>query len=336
MRLLYLSCHAILEYDEVKLFHELGFDVFSAGVYANPSYREGMSRPGLDQLTHHVDLERMASTFVSSGYNLDQGLIDWADVIVFMHLPEALEKNWAKLRGKRVIFRSIGQCVGHQERILTELRKEGLQIVRYSPIEDKLPNYAGADAVIRFYKDPNEYHNYQGTIASLLNITQSIVQRRDYAQYDQILEVAKGHTLDIYGNGNQGNANPSENVGVGPVRFETQLSLYRQYRAYIYGGTWPAPYTLSFIEAMMTGIPIIAVGRKFVEQDRGLTFYEVPDLITHGFNGFVSDSLETLKFAARDLLHDYDAAIRIGQRGRRRAIELFGKDNISRQWSDFL
>lgn len=329
MKLLYLSCHAILEYDEVKLFHELGYDVFSAGVYAYPKYRAGMSRPGIDTLTHYPELERTASTIVSSGYNIPQELIDWADTIVFMHLPEALEKNWAKLRGRRVIFRSIGQCVGHQERILTELRKQGLQIVRYSPIEEKLPNYAGADAVIRFYKDPDEYHNYQGTIASLLNITQSIVQRSEYVQYDQIRKIANGLTLDIYGNGN-------ENVGEGEVSFENQLALYRQHRAYIYGGTWPAPYTLSFIEAMMTGIPVIAVGRQFVERDRGLSFYEVPDLIDHGFNGFVSDNLDALNRAARDLLNDYDMAIRIGQRGRRRAIELFGKENISKQWKEFL
>ena len=335
MKLLYVSCHAILEYDEVKLFDELGFDVFSTGVYANPNFREGMSRPGIPGLTHYPELERLASTFISSGHDLDQGLIDWADVIVFMHLPEALEKNWPKMKGKRVVFRSIGQCVAHQERILEKLRKEGLQIVRYSPKEEKLPNYAGADAIIRFYKDPAEYRGWRGGTRKLLNITQSIIERAGYVQLAQVNQIADGLELDIYGNGNQGNEDPGKNIGLGPVSYEAQLDLYKQYRAYLYGGTWPAPYTLSFIEAFMSGIPVIAVGKKFVEGGRGLEFYELHDIIQDNFNGFVSDDIDYLNRAAKLLVNDYDKAIRVGLNGRRRAIELFGKDTISNQWRAF-
>jgi hypothetical protein len=31
---------------------------------------------------------------------------------------------------------------------------EGLEIVRYSPMERNIPGYIGEDALIRFYKDP--------------------------------------------------------------------------------------------------------------------------------------------------------------------------------------
>jgi hypothetical protein len=36
MRLLYLSAHSVLEFDEVSLFRELGHYVFSPGAYVNP------------------------------------------------------------------------------------------------------------------------------------------------------------------------------------------------------------------------------------------------------------------------------------------------------------
>jgi glycosyltransferase involved in cell wall biosynthesis len=331
MKLLYLSCHQILEYDEIKLFHEMGLDVFSAGSYAYPKWRPGMPRPGIDTLTHYPDLERLASTIVSSGYNIPQELIDWADAIMFMHMPEALEKNWAKMRGKRVIFRSIGQCVGHQELILKKLRLEGLQIVRYSPMEQKLPNYAGHDQIIRFYKDPDEYQAWQGTIPRILNITQSIIQRAGFVQYEEIKQVTNALPFDIFGIGNENLPNSE-----GQVSDEKQNALYRQYRAYIYGGTWPAPYTLSFIEAMMTGIPIIAIGKKHVENTKGIEFYEVPDIIDDGRNGYVSDDLNYLRAAAETMLNNYDHAAQIGGAGRATAIELFGKANIKQQWEAFL
>ena len=92
MKLLYVSCHQALEYDEVKLFHELGIDVFSTGSYACPWFREGMIRPGIEGLTHYPELERLASTYMSPGCSLSQELIDWADTIMFMHQPEALAK----------------------------------------------------------------------------------------------------------------------------------------------------------------------------------------------------------------------------------------------------
>lgn len=331
MKLLYLSCHGILEYDEVRLFSEMGLDVFSAGSYAYPEWREGMPRPGIPTLTHYPDLERLASTIVSSGYDIPQTLIDWADTVMFMHMPEALEKNWAKLKGKRVIFRSIGQCVGHQELILKRLKAEGLEIVRYSPTEVNLPNFAGEDRMIRFYKDPEEYNGWQGTIPRVLNITQSIIQRAPFVQFDEIKQVTNALPFDIFGIGNE-NLENSE----GAVSDEKQKALYRQYRVYIYGGTWPAPYTLSFIEAMMTGIPIIAIGKKLVEKSKGLNFYEVPEIIEDGRNGYVSDDLNYLRAAVETMLNNYDHAAQIGGAGRATAIELFGKSNIKKQWEDFL
>lgn len=333
MKILYISCHQVLEYDEIKLLHDLGHEVFSTGTYAYPLFRPGMIRPGIPQLTHYPELERLASTIVSSGYAIPQELIDWADTIIFMHLPEALEKNWSKMSGKRVVFRSIGQMLAHQERLIATLREQGLQVVRYSPQEKQIPDYAGADATIRFYKDPQEYYGYTGERAEVINFSQSIIQRRNECHYAEIMELMRGFPGKIYGTGNE-NINPQMNGG--EVDYPTFCATLRTSRAFIYTGTWPAPYTLSFIEAMMTGIPIVALGKQHAELDRGIHFYEVPSIIQDGVNGFVSDDLSQLRVKIGQLLADVDYAKKIGQAGRKRAIELFGYATILEQWRAFL
>lgn len=332
MNILYLSCHQVLEYDEVKLFHELGYDVFSTGSYAYPLYRPGMIRPGIPTLPHYPELERLASTILSSGGAIPDGLIDWADTIIFMHMPEVLEKNWAKLKSKRVIFRSIGQCVGHQEYLLSQMRQQGLQIVRYSPKEEKLPNYAGQDDLIRFYKDPEEFCDWTGQNRELLNFSQSLLQRRRECHYDEIIRLMSGFPGKIYGTGNE-NLGPTNG---GQIEYDHMKRVMRESFIYIYGGTWPAPYTLSFIEAMMTGIPMICLGSKFAELDRGLDFYEIPQLITNGVDGFCSDNIVELRSNVEQLFNDIELAKGISKNARNKAIELFGKDTIAKQWKEFL
>lgn len=334
MKLLYISCHQVLEYDEVKLFHELGIDVFSTGSYACPWFREGMIRPGIDGLTHYPDLERHASTYMSSGCSLSQELIDWADTIIFMHQPEALEKNWHKMSGKRVIFRSIGQCVSHQEELLKGLRSHGLEIVRYSPMEAKIPGCAGADKLIRFYKDPDEFTGYTGEIEQVVNFTQSVVQRRRHTHYAEMKEIMSGLSAKIYGTDNE---NLHELDG-GQKSYENLKQIMKESRVYLYGGTWPAAYTLSFIEAMMTGIPIVAMGRRIAESTNSASFeyYEIPHLIANGATGFVSDDVSYLKECVKRLFEDRGLALDMGGLARKQAIEIFGKKNISRLWKDYL
>ncbi len=334
MKLLYVSCHQILEYDEVKLFHELGIDVFSTGSYACPWFREGMLRPGIEGLTHYPELERHASTYMSSGCSLSQELIDWADTIMFMHQPEALEKNWHKMKGKRVIFRSIGQCVQHQEEILSILKDEGLEIVRYSPMESRIPSYAGQDALIRFYKDPEEFSGYTGHIEQVVNFTQSVVQRKKHTHFAEMKEIMQGLPAKIYGTDNE---NLHELDG-GQKSYENLKQILRESRVYLYGGTWPAPYTLSFIEAMMTGIPIVAMGRRIAESTNSASFefYEIPYILTNQVTGYVSDDTTYLRENVKFLLENPLRAKEIGDLARKHAIQLFGKKNISRLWKDYL
>ena len=43
-----MSCHDVLEYDEIRILSQLGHDVFSTGGYINPRSPHSSMRPGLE------------------------------------------------------------------------------------------------------------------------------------------------------------------------------------------------------------------------------------------------------------------------------------------------
>src|SRR5690606_7773623 len=98
----------------------------------------------------------------------------------------------------------------------------------------------------------------------------------------------------------------------GELSFSDLLKVLRDNRVYVYGGTFPAQYTLSFIEAMMTGIPIVAIGRNIViEKFPHFDYYEVPEIIKNGSNGFIGESITDMRDYVKMLLEDHELAKRI-------------------------
>lgn len=332
MKIHYISCHSILEYDEVSLLTELKHDVFSNGAYIDPAGHFTLPRPAIKGAKYHTDLAELARTTPRT--ELPSGLIDYFDTFIIMHSPDVLFQNWNRIKHKNVLWRSIGQSTGGIENRLKPLVAEGLKIIRYSPREQKLPNYAGESAMIRFYKDSEEFKGWTGHDPVAINITQSLKGRRDFCHYDEITELLAGFPAKVYGTGNEDLAE----LNGGELPYEYLKGKLRDARVYIYGGTWPACYTLSLIEAMMTGIPVVAIGEKHanVEKFEQLDFYEVSDIIKNGINGFCSDNMNELREAIKSLLENQDYARQIGVRGRETAIKLFGKQTIKEQWEDYL
>ena len=124
----------------------------------------------------------------------------------------------------------------------------------------------------------------------------------------------------------------------GKISFEDQLKELRNNRCYFYTGTHPASYTLNFIEAWMTGIPVIAVGPQWGNANylRNHDLYEVEKLISNGVNGFVSDDIDQLRFYIKHLFARRDVAERVGAAGRQEAIRHFDKQMIMEAWKAFL
>lgn len=343
MNILYYSAHEILEYDEVKLFTEMGHNVFSLGVYQNSNV--GILRGPIPNLYDNPHLRGVA--LQCSKENTHQELIDWADIVFLMHNARTniedhpqpwLKGNWEKFKKskKPIIWRGIGQSNGQIEKSLLPFRKEGLKIVRHSPADSTIPSYAGSDAMIRFYKDPEEYKDYNGQNPRIVNLSQSLFgndtvkSRGDHMGIEFFKQVVDGFDWKVFGPDNE---NALEHDG-GTLSFEDLKQMLRFNRVFFYTGTRPANYTLGFVEAMMTGIPVVSIGPEhgneiYTDQKT----FEAHELL--GDTGYWSDSFTQLRKYIADILSNQLLALELGAKGRARAIELFGKETIRKEWETF-
>lgn len=332
MNILYLSCHSILEYDELRLFEELGYDYFSLGGYINPQKPHDDKRPPLRGKYH----EHLASVgMVHNQNNLHEEQLAWADVVIVMHIPEWIENNWALMKqsGKRIIWRTIGQSVTGIEQRLERFRKDGLEIVRYSPAEKNIPGYIGHDAIIRFYKDPTEFKNWEPKTNELITFAQSMKSRGEFCNFDMFEAVAPGLNAHVYGPNNE----DAGDLNGGMLSYHDLKQKMRDSMVYFYTGTHPASYTLNFIEAWMTGIPIVAIGpQRGNSSTLNQNTYEVPELLHNGLYGFVNDDPDQLRIFIDQLYADESLRKMIGRQGREQAVNLFGMEIVKKQWKTYL
>jgi hypothetical protein len=331
MKLLYLSCHSILEYDEIRIFADLGIDVFSFGTYHNPQKIDDSKRPTLD-LPYHKDLEALCSKTTQE--DIPQEVIDWADVIVCMHKPDWLIKNWEKFKGKRVIERTIGQNMTDNENILKALIARGLEIVRYSPFERTIPGYAGENAMIRFAKKPEEFGCWTGKEEYVLNVTQDLFARGGACNSTFYDLSTRGFPRVLIGKGSE----ILGKEGWGVVPLEKMQEAMRNCSCYFYTGTYPASYTLNFIEALMTGCPIIALGDKFGNNPRYPEFklYEITEFAKKSGGILCANSPEEARSMIRSVLVDGAFREQMSKENRELAIKLFGYEKIKKEWEKFL
>ena len=334
-KILFISCHAVLEREELALLTELGHDVFSLhGAYENPEGHPGLPRPSIPGMKYHENWAEEGKTFPRT--EIPDSFLKHFDCIIVMHTPAILINNWSRMKHKKVIWRSIGQSTTGVEQCLAPLRNDGMKIIRMSPKEINIPKYIGADAMIRFYKDEEELGKWNGEDKRVINFTQSLKGRRLFCHYDHVVELMSGFDgSKVYGTGNE-DLGP---LNGGELTWDFMKGKLRDTRVFAYGGTWPSPYTLAFQEAFMTGIPVIAIGKRLAQELPGvehLDFYEIEDFIQNGVNGFVADDISTLRGNIYQLLNDDALAKSISEKARETAIQLFGKQTIKEQWKKFL
>ncbi len=347
VRIVYCGAHSILEHDEVKLFHELGHEVFSIGSYIHPSrpldnLRPPLAVPEIPHLIAAVDaLGQQGHTdtlMAAKDMGLPDEVVDWADVIVYAALEHRwLAPNWNRLKSKRVIWRTIGQSGDRNEALMKPLFDHGCEIVRYSPKERNIPHFAGESALIRFYKDPQVWNGWTGEEAVVTNVTQSLYQRsladdgmlqppgRQWTSFSFWDRATQGLPTKPMGSGSDAIG------GLGKVDWETMRDVLRSSRAYLYTGTQPASYTLGLIEAMMVGIPVVSITPDWFQ------------IIPYGPQMFEGHEIAPLSGTPEDahaelerILRDPSYAAEVGEECRQRAIYAFGRDTIAAQWQEFL
>ena len=338
MNILLLASHGIAEYDDLRMFSDLGYDVFCPGGYAEPAVPGETLRPALPNAPDHPELralcdeqrDRHAGQSTDFGVvdwakaDLHPKLIEWADVIIAHHFVDTwIGGQWDRLQDKRVVWRTCGQS---NPRLEHEMRQyEGLQIVRYSPAEARgfrpLGTFAGQDALIRFGKYPDDYAPWIGDDAVVGNLTQNLDIRGDQCGLSFWEEATIGLPTRPGGTGSERLPN-----GTGELSYTQMLDYLRHIRVFLYMGTQPASYTLALIEAMMAGVPVVSRG------PRGLwmpPLFEGHEIAVEWANG--------PKYA-RDLLVEYLSKPdrEASEINRERAIDLFGIETIGKQWRDFL
>lgn len=329
MKILLMLAHSVAEYDDVRMFSDLGYDVFSIGAYANPDAPGDDLRPALPDAPSHPDLAEACADQMRAKEHLPDAVIDWADVIIAHHyLPQWIVHQWDRIRHKRIIWRTCGQSDFPLEDLMGSLRRDGLQIVRYSPKErtffEPHGHWAGQDALIRFGKYPDDYGPWNGDFVQVANITQNMVGRGDWVGRTWYEQAVAGLTAAPAGD-------RSEELpgGVGKLDYPAMLRYLRDSRAFVYGGTLPAPYTLGLIEAMMTGIPVVSIGEDAWMGPTGL--FEAPSLTGEGFDDPAGARRRLSQF-----LSDKALAKRIGEQQMQVARALFGIETIAPMWRDFL
>ena len=331
MNLLYLSCHSILEYDELRIFNELGIDVFSHGAYHNPQNIDDKKRPPLDIPFHKQFSD---NTLLYPKENLDPAVVKWADTIICMHVSDWLISNWKRLKGKRVILRTIGQNTIEDENKAKWMRNEGLEIVRCSPREETIPGYLKSDEMIRFAKKPEEFGPWTGQKMQVITVAQSFMQRDFSCNYSIFEKATLNYPRKVFGPHNEG---LGDTYGGCPNYADLREELAGAF-LYFYTGTYPASYTLNFIEAAMTGLPMVALGdflgngTDFAAQQT----YEVAELLNKYDAGLTGNTVAELKAEVDVLFSQPDLRKKFSHNIREMAIENFGFDKIKEQWKQFL
>lgn len=354
MNILLILSHEIAEFDEVRMFHDLGNEVFSIGAYTNPSRPDltmehggrGL-RPPLPQVPYHADLAAACEEIRRTAGERWDGptrewmidpakafihpdVLDWADVIICHHYPERwLVPQWPRIREKRVIWRTCGQSNPDLERTMRAL--DGLEIVRYSPKEkpafEKMGAFAGEDAMIRFGKYPADYGPWIGDEAVVGNVTQKMAERGDHCGYGYWLAATEGLPVKPAGTG-------SEVIGgTGELSYPAMLDYLRHIRCYLYTGTQPASYTLGLMEAMLTGVPVVSIGSGAMWTPGLFEGHEIAQATPFAEDANYPAYVQTI---LRHWLEDEQVAADWGAVCRKRAIELFDVETVGQQWMAFL
>lgn len=348
-KILYLSCHAILEYDECKLLSELGYNVRSIGSYTNPHSPGDPKRPPI--FTMEVVDSHIQVTNRFHQDNLHQEQLDWADIIICMHMPDWILTQTDKLKiwNKPIIWRSIGQSSISVEAQIREMKfrhGDQIKIIRYSPneayIDTNNPFYE--DDLIRFYKDQDELkHVWPDRFKTndVLFVTQAASRRGNHCHFDEVNELLSCLPRKML-IGPDNEEWVSSNLSVSCPEYPVLKDRYAESTVFVYTGTVPACYTLAPMEAMMVGTPILTINQdwwaKGHEQWLNSNVFEVPlwfpDQVLHTPSVF--DSLNEVRAKVEMMIHDRDWQLRASENSREVALRLFNKKIAQQSWSNLL
>jgi hypothetical protein len=266
--ILYISCHSVLEYDELRLLTSLGHRIFSCGSYFNPELPGESIRPSLKL---HQDPD-WKDIFYKTGCGgtplvLSKEFLSRFDYIIAMHGHDFIFNNLKNFsKNSNIFWRGIGQSNHIIESRLKILKKSGIKIIRYSTMEEKTTNFAGLDYLIRFYKKELDFKKVEDKKLDGFLCYNGILQRQNFNDWNISKDFILKNNFKIFGGSNE-SISPSSRF----LSPEEQLQLYRSYSKIFCLSSFPAPYTLGFIEAIMSDAEIF-ICKHGAEWDERFSF----------------------------------------------------------------
>lgn len=292
--ILYISCHSVLEYDELRLLTSLGHSMFSIGSYFDPQSPGESIRP---PLRLHQDPD-WRDLFYKTGCNfkrLSKEFLSRFDVIIAMHGHKFLEDNLKNVsKHTKIFWRGIGQSSPTIEQRLRLLRGRGVQLIRYSPLEAKTANYAGEDYPVRFCKRESEFKSGSARNGKGFVCYNAIIQRSSFNDWSESEKFIQQNECDIFGGSNESISNYR-----GFLTPEEQLDLFKNYSKIFCLSSYPAPYTLGFVEAIMSDCEIF-INKGYKEFDERFKFDQDYKQINDNIWSFNADEKIRKLFSERE------------------------------------
>ena len=329
MKLLYLSCHPTLEYEELIIFDQLGIETFSTGFYRRNG-DSSPSRPALE-FANHINVADEFE-FYHPGYktatrlNLNREFAKKFDVVMVSQMPQLLQ-NWNVIKDKKVIWRTCGLS-NTAEQSAQVLKNEGLIIVRWSPTEKKIPNYAGESCLIRASIDSNQFSEWSVTGNNALIVSGALRGRGIFTNYSVFSRIHQEVKLRIIGGGNE------DIPGAETVDYFDLIKLYQTTPVFLSLGTKPSPYVFTLVEAMMVGCPIVTIGPHLGNLSTDKT-YEGHILVDNGIDGIVADNHDDLIMGLNNLINNRSLGHEYSVRIREKAKQLFSREVAIPKWNEF-
>ena len=283
MRIFIHSCHAVLEYDQAQMFTDLGHEVvgvFDVGSKQRPKIK-GITD---SSLTDKKDTQKMET---------DMDLVKGIDVIIVHQMDNFPDRVCEYADSELpVILVAFGQGTVEQHDMVVEAMEtyQNIYVVAYSQKDfNKYRMLADTDTGILarikhipFAKQDGEYGPWDfedapedEAYAQVLVVGNDIHNRGDACGWPIVKELNKrGIPFLIVGKNTD-----QLGGGFGEVHYEELKAIYRRVPVALDLGTVPAPYTLSLVEQIMTGTPIIAFDNRFgiVEEEIGVHLVRTVD-----------------------------------------------------------
>ncbi|RMG72407.1 MAG: glycosyltransferase, partial [Nitrospirae bacterium] len=163
--------------------------------------------------------------------------------------------------------------------------------------------------------DLDEYHGYRGDISKALRVGNGLKERDAMLGYSIQERILNGLPSTVLG------LNPSIKEAILPDSWDEYREYLRSHRVYLNTTVYPYEdgYNLAMLEAMATGMPVVAIKNP-------------TSPLVDGINGFVSDDEEYLRERLKEMLSDPERAKQIGERARETVREIFPIERFIENW----